>query len=103
MIYALHRESEEREIARVRTRGGRQLNQGGGGGGGGVSECETKGFETRIRQDCEVVTETVCSNLTVTRFRKEIETTCTTRVSIKQGSKNGNDKHFITLLNIFEF
>ena len=57
---------------------------GGGGAGGGVSgNCQTTGYETRIRQDCEVVTETVCSNITVTKFNKKIEKSCTTRVSIE--------------------
>ena len=46
-------------------------------------ECQTTGYETRIRQDCEVVTETVCSNKTVTRYNKEIQQSCTTRVSIE--------------------
>ena len=45
-----------------------------------MSNCQTTGYETRIRQDCEVVTETVCTNVTVTRYNKEIQQTCTTRV-----------------------
>ena len=73
------RDSED--ISGSVARGGRQL------GGAGLSpesvtgECKTTGYETRIRQDCEVVTDTVCSNLTITKYKKKIEKNCTTRVS----------------------
>ena len=59
-----------------------------------TGDCQTTGYETRIRQDCEVVTETVCANKTVTRYNKEIQKSCTTRVSIKI-------KHFWLILKIF--
>ena len=45
-----------------------------------TGNCETTGYETRVRQDCQVVTENVCTNVTVTRFNKKIERNCTTRV-----------------------
>ena len=44
-------------------------------------DCEITGYEVRVRQDCRVVTEVACSNVTVARFNKTIEQTCTTRVS----------------------
>ena len=42
--------------------------------------CTTTGYETNIRQDCTTVTETVCSNVTVAKFNKTIDTKCTTKV-----------------------
>ena len=41
--------------------------------------CTTTGYETNIRQDCTTVTETVCSNVTVAKFNKTIDTKCTTK------------------------
>ena len=68
------RESEERTSQRAR--GGRQIT-----GGGVVSgDCEITGFEVRIREECQVVTETLCTNVTVARYSKRIDQTCTTRV-----------------------
>ena len=43
--------------------------------------CETTGYETQIREDCKTLVETVCNNVTVTRFRPDIDEKCTTRVS----------------------
>ena len=34
-----------------------------------------------MREDCRVVTEVACANVTVARFNKTIEQTCSTRVS----------------------
>ena len=42
--------------------------------------CETTGYETTIREECTKHIETVCSNVTVTNTRPEIERKCTTRV-----------------------
>ena len=42
--------------------------------------CETTGYETTIREECTKQIETVCSNVTVTNTRPEIERKCTTRV-----------------------
>ena len=43
--------------------------------------CETTGYELRIRQNCETIVESVCMNVTVTKYNKKIERNCTTRVS----------------------
>jgi len=45
--------------------------------------CETTGYETQIREDCKTLVETVCNNVTVTRFRPDIDEKCTTRIDQK--------------------
>ena len=42
--------------------------------------CQTTGYETQIREECTAVTDTECKNITVTRYRKEIDRQCTTKV-----------------------
>ena len=42
--------------------------------------CQTTGYDTQIRQDCETIIEEVCQNVTVAKFKKKIEKTCTTKV-----------------------
>ena len=42
--------------------------------------CQTTGYDTQIRQDCETIIEEVCQNVTVAKFNKKIEKTCTTKV-----------------------
>ena len=78
-------QSDRKGRAEEREREGRQL-QGGGGGGGGVGEedgdCENKGYETEIQEICEKVLDTECFNVTVTKTRKDIKTTCRTRVGL---------------------
>ena len=78
----LRGESEERTSPRAR--GGRQII-----GGVTPGDCEVTGYEVRVRQDCQVVTETACANVTVARFNKTIEQTCTTRVSrdVREGHR----------------
>ena len=62
-------DSEERE--------GRQAE-------GGEDECENKGYETEIQEICEKVLDTECFNVTVTKTRKDIKKTCSTRVCLSQ-------------------
>ena len=50
--------------------------------------CTTTGYETNIRQDCTTVTETVCSNVTVAKFNKTIDTKCTTKVDCRSSIVN---------------
>ena len=40
-----------------------------------------QGYETQIQESCETVTDTECSNVTVTKTRKDIKRICSTRVS----------------------
>ena len=67
-------------------RKGRQRADFGGGRGalpavGLIQEgCQTTGYDTQIRQDCETIVEEVCQNVTVAKFNKKIEKTCTTKV-----------------------
>ena len=63
-------------------RRGRQAGTGGGGGGGEDGDCENKGYETKIQEICEKVLDTECSNVTVTKTRKDIKKTCRTRVGL---------------------
>ena len=63
------REEEEEE-----EREGRQTGED--------DECENQGYETQIQESCETVTDTECSNVTVTKTRKDIKRTCSTRVSL---------------------
>ena len=42
--------------------------------------CETTGYETTTREECNTKIDTKCENVTVTKFRPDIETKCTTRV-----------------------
>ena len=83
---ALSRDRENASEGRTSERQGRQSADFGGGRGlpalGLLQEgCQTTGYETQIRQDCETIVEEVCSNVTVAKFNKKIEKTCTTKVS----------------------
>lgn len=43
---------------------------------GGLEQCETTGFETRTREECEEVSETECKPITITKNRTEIVNKC---------------------------
>ena len=43
---------------------------------GGLEQCETTGFETRTREECEEVSETECKPITITKNRTEIINKC---------------------------
>ena len=73
-------QSERRGRAEEREREGRQ--GGGGEEGEDGGECENKGYETEIQEICEKVLDTECFNVTVTKTRKDIKTTCRTRVGL---------------------
>ena len=45
--------------------------------------CKTTGYETQIREDCRLVTDTECRNVTLTRIRKKIDRKCITKVRIQ--------------------
>ena len=82
----ISRDRENASEGRPSERQGRQSAVFGGGRGlpalGLLQEgCKTTGYETQIRQDCETIVEEVCSNVTVAKFNKKIEKTCTTKVS----------------------
>ena len=80
----LYRDKENRLEggSNERSRLGRQ-NVGFGGPSGLLQEgCQTTGYETQIRQDCETIIDNVCSNVTVAKFNKKIEKKCTTKVII---------------------
>ena len=36
---------------------------------GGISECDTTGFERRVRQDCTTVYDTVCETVDKVKYR----------------------------------
>ena len=66
-------ETKERsEKSRPRPREGRQ------GFEGVLGNCETTGFEVRMREECEEVTEIKCEKVNVTKFRSEIVNKCKT-------------------------
>ena len=60
----------ERQVAVTRGRRQQQFQEG----------CKTSGYETRVREECGPVTETVCETVQVTKTRKEIDQECTTKV-----------------------
>jgi hypothetical protein len=44
-----------------------------------LEECETTGYETRVREECEEVSEIDCTRYkNVTRYKTEIATHCRT-------------------------
>ena len=45
-----------------------------------LEECETTGFETRTREECEEAVEIECNPVTVTRYRTKIVNRCKTLV-----------------------
>ena len=45
---------------------------------GGVPQCETTGFETTIREECEEVSNIECKKVNVTMVRNEIGNRCKT-------------------------
>ena len=49
---------------------------------GEEDDCENLGYETQIQESCETVLDTECSNVTVTKTRKDIKRTCRTRVGV---------------------
>ena len=51
---------------------------------GGLEQCETTGFETRTREECEEVSETECKPITVTKFRTEIVQKCETKTDSRK-------------------
>ena len=84
-IVGRDQDSTSDRIPSEEPRRGRQSPDFGGGRGlpavGLLQEgCQTTGYETQIRQDCETIIEEVCQNVTVAKFNKKIEKTCTTKV-----------------------
>ena len=51
---------------------------------GGLEQCETTGFETRTREECEEVSETECKPITVTKYRTEIVNKCEVKTDSKK-------------------
>ena len=43
-----------------------------------LGECETTGFETRMREDCEEISEIQCKTVNVTQYRTELRPRCKT-------------------------
>ena len=86
LLISRDRETSEGRVSE-RLRQGRQSADFGGGrtlpAVGLLQEgCQTTGYETQIRQDCETIIEEVCNNVTVAKFNKKIEKTCTTKVIV---------------------
>ena len=50
---------------------------------GGLEQCETTGFETRTREECEEVSETECKPITLTKYRTEIVNKCEVKTDKK--------------------
>ena len=67
---------EESEVAKLRDREGRQ----GDGFVNPNGNCEVTGFETRVRNECEEVTEVECTPVNVTKTRSEIVNRCKTEI-----------------------
>ena len=89
IVVVVSRDQEGTSLERRPSEGlrkGRQSADFGGGRGalpavGLIQEgCQTTGYDTQIRQDCETIVEEVCQNVTVAKFNKKIEKTCTTKV-----------------------
>ena len=51
---------------------------------GGLEQCETTGFETRTREECEEVSETECKPITITKNRTEIVNKCEVKTDSKK-------------------
>ena len=79
LLKELMQEAEdEKRIRRQKPRAGRQrlslLGEGTSARqsvsvpGGGTLECEDTGFETRVREECEELSETQCTLVQVTTF-----------------------------------
>ena len=90
IVVVVSRDQEGTSLERRPSEGlrkGRQSADFGGGRGalpavGLIQEgCQTTGYDTQIRQDCETIVEEVCQNVTVAKFNKKIEKTCTTKVN----------------------
>ena len=45
-----------------------------------LEKCETTGFETRVREECEEVSEVECTPIQIKKFRTEIEARCETKL-----------------------
>ena len=43
-----------------------------------LGQCETTGFETRMREECEEITELECKNVNITLYRTELRPRCKT-------------------------
>ena len=43
-----------------------------------LGECEVTGFETRVREECEEISEIQCKKVNVTYYRNEIRSRCKT-------------------------
>ena len=43
-----------------------------------LGQCETTGFETRTREECEEITELECKNVNITLYRTELRPRCKT-------------------------
>ena len=41
-------------------------------------DCEDRGFETRVREECEEINEIECKKVDITNFRTEIKNRCKT-------------------------
>merc|ERR1712106_766970 len=46
----------------------------------GNQNCETTGFEVREREVCETLTREECETIQVTKYRKEIDQVCKTKI-----------------------
>jgi len=58
----------------------RQQRQLGGTDG---QNCRTEGYDTRVRDDCQEVIDTVCNTVQVTKYRTEIDQQCKTKIDQK--------------------
>ena len=55
-------------------------NREGRQGSDSLEECETTGFETMVREECQEASEIECNPVTVTRYKSEIVKRCKTLV-----------------------
>ena len=81
IINLYKRQSEQENKPRRRKKIVRQSRQEFRDGKQIDENCETTGYETQIREDCNQIVETVCKNVTITKFKPDIKRTCKTRVS----------------------
>ena len=65
---------EDEETERHKSKEGRQFD----GFASAAGNCETTGFETRVREECEEVSNIECKKVNVTQFRTEIKPRCKT-------------------------
>ena len=73
-----NKEREELKMEKVtgknKSREGRQFD----GFASAAGDCETTGFETKVREECEEVSNIECKKVNVTQFRTEIKPRCKT-------------------------